>query len=88
MILRDTWRDPVIRITGPIWLVLAMECRPTRRAAGGINGPSGNRYSRRILSKAAMVKITGLEDGFSYADAIKKVRENIPLSDLGIASSH
>lgn len=42
---------------------------------------------RRVPPKSAAVTITGLTEGFSYADAITRARERIPLADLGIQLS-
>lgn len=46
-----------------------------------------NSQPRRVPPKAAAVTITGITEEFSYADALSKARERIPLADLGIQLS-
>lgn len=38
---------------------------------------------RRRLARSAVVTLVGVEEGFSYADALTKIKNSVPLGEMG-----
>lgn len=53
----------------------------------GMRERTGKRIARRKAPRGAAVAIKGVVEGFSYADAMRKAKENISLKDMGIKNT-
>lgn len=51
------------------------------------SGKSSAQLLQKRIPKSSAVVIKGKDEGFSYADALTRLRNNIPLEQLGIAST-
>lgn len=58
-----------------------------RRREGNNNNRTGNQGPARRPPRTAAVTLTGVGEKFSYADALRKARENIDLKELKITNS-
>lgn len=58
----------------------------TKNTTSNINSTNKNKIIRKA-PRGSVVSITGMQDDFSYANALKKARENISLDHLGIERS-